>query len=116
MFRFEHLEIWKESINLSKEIYGLVKKFPKEELFALGDQLRRAAVSISANIAEGSGSNSNKDFSNFLGIAIKSLFEVVSLITISKDNTYISNKEFDAMHNKAELLAKRIQALRNTLK
>ncbi len=114
-FRFEGLDIWKESIQFSKNIYVITKSFPKEELFSLTDQLKRASVSVSANIAEGSGSASNKDFKNFLSIAIKSVFEIVSLLAIAEKNNYISNKDFVGLHNETEVLVKRIQAFRNSL-
>ena len=115
-FRFESLEIWKESVGFSKIIYVTAKSFPKEELFSLVDQLKRASVSISANIAEGSGSVSDKDFKNYLNISIKSIFEVVSLLAIAEQNTYISNEDFVKLRSKAEVLVKRIQAFRNSLK
>ena len=116
MFRFESLEIWKEAIGLSEAIYKIIGKFPKEENFSLSDQLRRAAVSISANIAEGSGSSSNKDFRNYLNISVKSVFEVVSLLAVANKNNYISNIVFNDLHEKAELLVKRTQSFRNSLK
>ncbi len=115
-YRFEHLDIWKESIDFSKKVYMLIKEFPKEELFALGDQLRRASVSISTNIAEGSGSDSNKDFRNFLNIAVKSLYETVSLMTVANKVGYISDNVLQDVYAMSENLVKRIQAFRNSLK
>lgn len=82
----------------------------------LCDQLRRASVSISANIAEGSGSTSSRDFMNFLNIALRSLFETVSLFAIALENRYITKQEFDGVHIEAEQLAKQIHAFRNSLK
>ncbi len=115
-YRFEHLDIWKDSIDFSEQIYRIVKKFPREELFALSDQLRRASVSISANIAEGSGSDSNKDFRNFINIAIKSLYETISLLTIANRVGYISEDILKEISSKSEILVKRIQSFRNSLK
>ncbi len=115
-YRFEHLDIWKGSVEFSEEIYKIVKKFPKEELFALSDQLRRASVSISANIAEGSGSDSNKDCRNFVSIAIKSLYETVSLLTIANRVGYITEDALKEIYNKSEILVRRIQSFRNSLK
>jgi four helix bundle protein len=63
-FRFEELGIWKDAILFAKLIYKLTERFPSRELFSLTDQLRRCAVSIAANIAEGSGSSSKKDFAH----------------------------------------------------
>lgn len=77
-FRFENLEIWKFSIVFTSKIYQITRNFPSQELFSLVDQLRRAASSIAANIAEGSGSSTTKDFVRYLDIAIKSCYETVS--------------------------------------
>ena len=70
MFRFENLDIWKESINYANDCYNLAKEFPDYETFALASQLRRSSISISNNIVEGSGSDSNKMFCRFIIIAI----------------------------------------------
>ena len=76
-FRFEQLQIWQSAIIFTNNIYTATKVFPPEERFSLTDQLRRSASSIAANIAEGSGSSSKKDFSHYLDIAIKSTYETV---------------------------------------
>ncbi|MBI3627560.1 MAG: four helix bundle protein [Candidatus Sungbacteria bacterium] len=115
MFRFENLEIWNFAIGFAKSIYGVTEKFPQIEQFTLGDQLRRASVSVSANIAEGSGSSTNKDFQNFLSIAAKSLFEVVSLLKIAEQNGYMSESEYNDTYQTAENLAKKIYAFRNAI-
>lgn len=99
MFRFEQLDIWKDSV-----------------MFAMCDQLKRASVSISSNVAEGSGSSSNKDFKNYLSISIKSIFETVNLLIIAKQNKYISDVSFDVLYKRAEIMTKRIQSFRNSLK
>jgi len=78
MFKFEELEIWKEAIKFASNVYRVTNTFPAEERFGLTRQLRDAAISISLNIAEGSGRYHNKDFVRFLQIAIGSLYEVVS--------------------------------------
>ena len=70
MFKFEELDIWKESINYASRIYKITESFPAEEKFGLVTQLRNAVISISLNIAEGSGRYHNKDFIRFLQIAI----------------------------------------------
>lgn len=115
-FRFEHLEIWQESVRFSKIIYETIQRFPREELFALSDQLRRAVISISTNIAEGSGSESKKDFRIYLNIATKSLIEVTSLLALAKENDYIDEVSFKKLYSQAEILVRRIQAFRNSLK
>lgn len=96
MFRFEQLDIRNDALRCARNVYAVVRQFPKEEIFALADQLRRAVISISANIAEGSGSASNRDFKNYLSIAIKSVFEVVSLLAAAEQNRYVSQKNISA--------------------
>ena len=77
-FRFETLTIWQEARQFTSEIYFLTKKFPKEELFSLTDQIKRSSSSIAANIVEGSGSASKKDFAHYIDVGVKSLYETVS--------------------------------------
>jgi four helix bundle protein len=110
MFKFEELEIWKESIKFASTIYGLTRAFPLEERFGLTQQLRNAAISISLNIAEGSGRYHNKDFVRFLQIAIGSLYEVISGLFIAKNEEYISDKDFKNTYSEAEKIAKMINA------
>lgn len=90
---YQDLEVWKQSKDLVRDIYQLTKKFPKEEQFGLVNQLRRAAVSIPSNIAEGCGRNHNKDSIQFFFIARGSLYEVETQIIISSDLDYLSNDE-----------------------
>lgn len=84
-FRFEKLTVWQSARRLGGEIYAVTKDFSKEEMFGLTSQLRRAVVSISANIAEGSGRNSDADFAHFLEIAYGSAMEAASLLFIAAD-------------------------------
>ena len=104
---FRDLEAYKEAKGLVKEVYRLLKKFPKEEQFALCDQLRRAAVSITSNIAEGSGRSSAKEKVHFLEISYASLMEVLSQMDIALDLGYITEEEFckfEVMGNKVASL------------
>ena len=78
MFKFEKLAVWQKAIGFSDLIYSKTKRFPDAERFGLTNQMRRAAVSISSNIAEGAARNSRNDYARFLEIATGSLFEVVS--------------------------------------
>jgi len=78
MFGFEKLDVWQKAVEYGDTIYEITKPFPAEELFGLTSQLRRAAVSVSANIAEGSSRSSNIDFKRFIEIAYGSLLETVS--------------------------------------
>jgi four helix bundle protein len=114
MFRFETLEIWGLAVAYGKRLYKVAEKFPKTETFALADQLKRAAVSISNNIAEGSG-GSNKDFSNFLNISIKSILETVNILHFAQELNYINATIKDEFYKEAETLIRRIRAFRKTL-
>jgi hypothetical protein len=77
MFNFEKLEVWQEAIQFADSVYTITRTFPDEERFGLTNQMRRAAVSISSNLAEGSSRSSRPDFARFVEIATGSLFEVV---------------------------------------
>jgi len=79
---FKQLKVWQRAMDLTEEIYRLVKFLPREETYALSDQLRRAAVSVPSNIAEGHGRNSDKEFVKFLSIARGSLLEVETQLLI----------------------------------
>ncbi len=95
MNRYEKLDVWHKAIELTKDIYHLSNQFPEDEKFGLISQIRRAAVSIPANIAEGSGRNSNKEFNHFLGIASGSCSEVETLLFIDEPLNFVGKKEFD---------------------
>lgn len=114
-FRFESLEIWKASIDYADELYDVAHNFPKDEKFALADQLRRAGVSISNNIAEGSGSATNKNFSSFLDISIKSTLETVNILYFAFKRKYIDETKMKELYSKAENLIKSIRAFKNSL-
>jgi four helix bundle protein len=89
MFKFEKLEVWKESIALSREVYRISRNLPADERFGLTSQVRRAAVSIAANIAEGSGRTSRKDFLRFVEMAYGSLMESISHLAIAQQESFI---------------------------
>lgn len=90
-YKFENLEVWKLSMGLVHLIYKITKKFPNEEKFGLISQIRRAAISIGLNIAEGSGRKTKKDFANFTRNAIGSTLEVIACLRIAEQEKYISN-------------------------
>jgi len=93
MRNFRKLKIWKQGIDIVKEIYKISQKLPSEEKFGLKSQITRAAVSIPSNIAEGSSRSSNKDFNRFLEIALGSLFELQTQIVLAGYKDYINNEE-----------------------
>ena len=115
-FKFERLIVWQKSLILSGLINQLAKKFPKDELYILTSQIKRAADSVSLNIAEGSTGQSNAEFSRFLGIAIRSTLEVVGCIYIARNRGYIDDIDFDQIYLLCEELLVMINALRNSLK
>lgn len=92
---FEQLEVWKESQNLAVYIYQVTKKFPKDEMFAITNQLRRAASSISANIAEGFGRLSPKDKVHYYVMAYGSLLEVKNFLYLSTKLEYLSDQDLE---------------------
>ncbi len=108
MHNFKELRIWQKSRQIVKDIYVLTRQFPKDELFVLTSQMRRAAISIPSNIAEGSGRGTDKDFSRFLDIATGSSYELESQIYIGYDLDYYSKKELDVNLEKIQELQKMI--------
>jgi four helix bundle protein len=95
---FRKLKVWGKAHTLTLEIYLVSKKFPKDELFALTSQLRRAASSIGANIAEGCGRTSQKEFLHFLSYAVGSASEVECFLILVRDLKYISDSDYDKLN------------------
>ena len=108
---FTDLNAWKEAHNLVLEIYTITKKFPKEELFSLVSQLRRAVVSITSNIAEGFSRATDKDKCHFYIMALGSLTEVQNQIIISRDLKYITTEEFDKLDQQIIIASKILNGL-----
>ena len=95
---YKKLDVWKLSVELNKMVYGVTGNFPKDEIYGLTSQLRRASVSISSNIAEGCGRRTSKDFVQFLHNASGSLKEVGSQLVLAMDLGYISDDEFGKLN------------------
>ena len=114
-FRFEKLEVWQESIAYASLVYKLTKNFPVEERFGLTTQLRRAAVSISANLAEGTSRTTDKDFARFVEIAYGSLMETISEATIAQQQSMITPEQFCELRQQADKLARMLSGLRSSL-
>ena len=93
-FKFEKLEIWKLAIDLAHDIHNLTRTFRKEEIFSLSSQMKRAADSISLNIAEGSTGQSDHGQLRFLGYSLRSGLEVVNCLYLALRRNYISQQEF----------------------
>lgn len=115
MFNFEKLDVWHLSVDFADEVYEASKEFPKDELFALTNQIRRASVSISANIAEGTSRGSVADYARFVEIATGSLFEVVSQAFVAKRRGYLSEERFHVLYTQAERIGRMLSGLRNSL-
>jgi len=95
MHNFKELIVWQKARILVKDVYQLTRKFPVDEKFGLTQQIRRAAVSIPSNIAEGSGRGTNNDFLHFVDIANGSALEVETQLYLALDLNYISSSEFE---------------------
>ncbi|MBO7098836.1 MAG: four helix bundle protein [Bacteroidaceae bacterium] len=105
---FRKYEIWQKAIDIADRVYAICDKFPRYELFALCDQLRRAAVSIPSNIAEGASRTSSLEFAHFLEISIGSAFEVETQLQIAKRREYITDDIFNEMVNELQSLERQI--------
>ena len=90
---YQDLEVWQRAIELVKETYKLSKKLPKEEIYALSDQMRRAAVSILSNIAEGCGRSGSKDYPHFLSVALGSTYELQTQLILGEELGFFEIKE-----------------------
>ncbi len=114
-FKFEKLEVWKDSVELSGLVHDICKTFPKDELYILTSQIKRAADSVSLNLAEGSTGQSNAEFRRFLGFSIRSGIEVIGCIYIAKRRGIISESDFSLIYEATDNLVMRIQALRKSI-
>ncbi len=114
MFNFERLEVWQKAISFADAIYDTSRRFPVEERFGLTNQIRRAAVSISSNIAEGSA-RPPADFAKFLGYASGSLSEVVSQSFIARRQGFLPEPAFLQLYRAAEEISRMLSGLRKSL-
>lgn len=109
------LLVWKKGIDLVEQIYKFTKQFPKEELYGITNQMRRCAVSISANIAEGSGRKNKAEFIQFLHIALGSASELETHLIISQRLGFLSINSYDEIMNALNEIIKMICGLINSL-
>ena len=115
MHNFRELKIWQKSRDFVSVVYAVTSKFPEKEKFVLISQINRSVISISSNIAEGSGRNGKKDFQRFLDIAIGSAFELESQLIIAKDLMYISSEQLSWLTLDLQELQKMIRGFRHHL-
>ena len=111
-YEYKNLDVYKESKNLVKMVYGLIEKFPKVETYALCDQLRRSVISVPSNIAEGSGRTSAKDQAHFFEMAFGSLMEVNCQMDIACDLGYINQTELLKVEEQVSRIAAMLSGLR----
>ena len=114
-FKFEKLIIWQDSMNFGEQIFHVSTKFPRDEVFNLISQIRRASDSIALNISEGSILQSNPEFRKFLGYSIRSLAEVVTCLYKAKYRNYITDETFTELYNESYKIMNHIIAFRNKL-
>lgn len=113
--RFEDIQAWQKSRELNKDIYKITMNPSFSKDFSLKDQIRRASVSIMANIAEGFGRKSNREFSNFLNMSHGPTAEVQCHLYVALDMDYISSEGFELLYQKADEVSKMIQGFMNYL-
>jgi four helix bundle protein len=114
-FRFEQLDIWKEAIEISDILFDYSEKADAKKFFKFAEQLRAAGMSISNDIAEGSGSFSDKEFASFLNIARRSVFECVNILHIFERRKIITIEEKQVIKSQLLILSKKITNFRKTL-
>ena len=115
MFNFEKLDVWKKAIDFADLVYRVTRTFPTDERFGLTNQMRRAAVSISSNVAEGCSRLSRGDFARFIEIATGSVFEVVSQSFIGRQHRLLTEDDFKLLYCAAEEQSRMLSGLRASL-
>ncbi|MBZ0184581.1 MAG: four helix bundle protein [Melioribacteraceae bacterium] len=116
MHQFKELKVWNNTRLLVKEIYLYTENFPKEEVFGLTNQIRRSAISISSNIAEGCGRESSIEFARFLDLANGSAFELESQLILANDLSFLSDSDFIELNSKVTEIQKMLHGLLNTIR
>ena len=116
MKSYKELDVWQKAVSLAIDIYKIAEKFPHSEKFGLTSQIQRAVTSVPANIAEGWGRGSTKEYIQFLHIARGSLLELETHVIIAQKLDYISNDQLNEVSGSIEGIAKMLNRLINTLK
>ena len=115
-FRFHNLEIWKRGAALNRECFELADQLETRRLFRFAEQLRAAALSITNNIAEGSGSTSNAEFCNFLNYSRRSIFETANMLLLLAENSYLETSRTEPLLKELEEISRMITSFKRTLK
>src|SRR3990172_13014436 len=113
---YRDLEVWKKSIALASKMQRISSSFPREELFGLTSQIRRAAVSIPANIAEGAERNGTKEYVQFLGIARGSAAELETLIVLAEEFRYLTGEQLQPLMEELQAIRKMLSGLMRSLR
>ncbi len=116
MNKYKDLIIWKKSMELAKVVYTITDKFPNDERYGIVNQMRRAAVSIASNIAEGAGRESNKEFNYFLSVSNGSSYELQTQLIISADINLVNPEKLNKANELIDEIQKMNFALRKSLK
>ena len=114
-FRFENLEIWQHAIELADELFDIADRLEARRLYRFAEQLRGAGLSISNNIAEGSGSSSSRDFARFLNYARRSLYEVVNIVIVLRRRKIITEETEERLINQLDTTSRKITNFRKSL-
>jgi len=115
MFNYEKLAVWQEGIEFANLVYSVTRDFPTEERFGLTNQMRRAAVSVPSNIAEGTSRASRHDFARFVEISTGSLFEVVSEATVAWRQNFLIEADYRRVYDAAMKECRMLSGLRSSL-
>jgi four helix bundle protein len=116
MFNFERIEVWHRSVALAGSVYELTRRFSADERFGLTNQMRRAVVSISSNLAEGCSRHSKADFSRFIELATGSAFELGSQVKIAAGQGFLTGKDHDQLYASILEVVRMLTGLRNSLR
>ena len=115
-FRFQDMKIWQLAIEIADKLFDIADQLEKKRLFRFAEQLRAAGMSMSNNIAEGSGSTSNKEFKNFLNIARRSTFENANIMIILERRKLINTRELEGNLDDLDKLCRQITNFRRSIK
>ena len=115
-FRFQDLEIWQLAIEIADELFDLADELEKKRLYRFAEQLRAAGMSMSNNIAEGSGSSSNKEFKQFLNVARRSTFENANILILLHKRSLITDESLERLLDKLDHLCRKITNFQDSLK
>lgn len=113
---FRQLKVWEKSHQLALAVYKATKEFPKEELYGLTSQIRRASMSIPTNIAEGCGRNTDADFARFLQMAMGSASETEYQLILARDLEFLPKDSYEKLHNEAEEVKRMLASLLKTIR